>query len=481
MVRRILLICALQLLLWSCSDHQKPVQQTRTIVLSVHSGENSIVINNSSDVPLAFNLNLNDRFPLTAEILMSEVRGLADSLSVDTAEAAWMFVAENTFHSNSIAQEPWVHEPLLFLNSIGGGLCDDRNAVLAGIWQDLGFRSRVIGLEGHVVSEVDLNGDWAMYDADHGVFFLDSSGTHLSVEQVARTAAGNIIVKGTDSVNAFLWDFSRFRLAKQWKTYRSTNDNVESTGWYLNHGNRLSQIFKLPSYSSMKMVNAGAETVIKVVLTEKSTGELDVPLVAFATSGELEFERNLRLEKYNSDHRLEELPPSMIKVVNAANGAAIWYRVNPLLCNLKPINNLKLEVIEGEWPKIETQRVDSVFVDLNLRDALKVSKYLKESFRATSQIRKIDGMTNYQHLIDRLEALSLGEELSSGNEIDLGGQLNVMCDTLGISKEQLFNESITNYPMSLVMLNILVKYRMFDYAKSMYSGGRRVEKVRCRS
>lgn len=100
---------------------------------------------------------------------------------------AWRFVATRTYHATPFSAHSKQHDPLLYLNSIGSGFCDDAAAVLATIWQWQGHASRLWGLSGHVVAEVEYDGRLMMFDADYGVHYHDALHRIASVEQLAES------------------------------------------------------------------------------------------------------------------------------------------------------------------------------------------------------------------------------------------------------------------------------------------------------
>lgn len=100
---------------------------------------------------------------------------------------AWRFLTTRTYHSTPFSPFAEQHDPLLYLNSIGYGLCDDASAVLATVWRWQGYESRIWALEGHVVPEVKVDGRWLMFDADYALTYFDGSSRIASVEQLATS------------------------------------------------------------------------------------------------------------------------------------------------------------------------------------------------------------------------------------------------------------------------------------------------------
>jgi hypothetical protein len=94
---------------------------------------------------------------------------------------AWRYVVAATWHNVPIAGTQFIHDPPLFLRSVGGGFCDDRATVLRLAWSALGYESRIWSLNGHIVPEVQDGQYWRMLDPDLGVYYLRRNGEIANV------------------------------------------------------------------------------------------------------------------------------------------------------------------------------------------------------------------------------------------------------------------------------------------------------------
>lgn len=101
------------------------------------------------------------------------------------ALALWRLVMRNRTHFDPLTSWNWVHSPVLFMNSLGFGYCDDVASVFAKVARQAGHAARVWSLTGHVVPEIMVDGRWEMYDPDLGVFYLDAQGRVCGVEELA--------------------------------------------------------------------------------------------------------------------------------------------------------------------------------------------------------------------------------------------------------------------------------------------------------
>ncbi|MBW7936869.1 MAG: hypothetical protein H3C71_06990, partial [Flavobacteriales bacterium] len=91
---------------------------------------NGFSIENPNNHPVSFYLDINHLFPLDENRMLSFIEALANQKNIPLEQATWVWVRENTFFNPPYTSERWQHNPLIFLNSIGGGLCDDIASVL---------------------------------------------------------------------------------------------------------------------------------------------------------------------------------------------------------------------------------------------------------------------------------------------------------------------------------------------------------------
>jgi hypothetical protein len=148
--------------------------------------EHAITITNMADRDVPFELSHNGRLlATTADQLVQEAGSLADDTQSEPFEQKlWRYVRDETFHFGPLTESYWQHEPLVFLNSVGFGFCDDVTAVFATLARRAGYSARGWELWGHVVPEVQVGGRWAMYDPDLAVYYRDRDGQVASVSEL---------------------------------------------------------------------------------------------------------------------------------------------------------------------------------------------------------------------------------------------------------------------------------------------------------
>ncbi|OGJ87346.1 MAG: hypothetical protein A2268_14420 [Candidatus Raymondbacteria bacterium RifOxyA12_full_50_37] len=82
-----------------------------------------------------------------------------------------------------------VLDPIKFLNGYGSCYCYGAAGVLVNYYQTLGFESRSVALNGHVITEVYYNGRWHYFDWDEGGWGADANGVTFGVDSASARAS----------------------------------------------------------------------------------------------------------------------------------------------------------------------------------------------------------------------------------------------------------------------------------------------------
>jgi hypothetical protein len=194
---------------------------------------------------------------------------------------AWRFTDLYITYGNPLTEKDWQHCPALMVNSIGLGECDDYAEILAVLWQDLGYNSRVWYLSGHVVSEVQVNGQWMLYDAGYGgegvYYYLSDGKTIASVTDLENN--GSLI---TNPVNPIDPRGDPVYSAELAGIYTSINNNSidgfdcpDTTGPAPN--------FELPAGAQMTIGNS----LLTITLPAGWSGTIAEPLVVKSITGDI--------------------------------------------------------------------------------------------------------------------------------------------------------------------------------------------------
>lgn len=315
--------------------------------IALNDSINTIVITNEQSVPVEFSMKINNQFPLDFEDIETTIKQIAQTEKISKEQAAYLYVKENTFQNKPFTDNSWQHEPLLFLNSIGGGFCDDRASVLAQIWKKQGYQSRIIGLEGHIVPEVYVNNKWHMYDPDCGVFYCDSDGSVFSVAALENFSE-KIFHRSCSELKQNPAFQNKNPLSERYASYyasKDNNKNITASAW--NYKNTYSSNFFLPSYSALEIQYDEKKQItnIRVKLNRNSQGELQIPLVPYKMNGTLKATINEeKIAVKNSEIKLSEKEYiSKIVIEQVTSNSEVHYLVNPKLLFIQQNNLLEIK------------------------------------------------------------------------------------------------------------------------------------------
>jgi hypothetical protein len=325
--------------------------ETKVFELS-DSSYSAIKLFNHSNQSTTFYLNLNEDFPLSKTKIINKINEVSVTYDIAIPIAAWKYVAEITSNTIPISPENWIHDPIIYLNSIGEGFCDDQAAVLAIIWEWLGYQSRVWELNGHVVPEIKYNGKWHMLDPDYEIFYLNDEREIASVEELSSDTSLITDPKFTSPIiemlNTKLSPNSEEFLVKNScymsNLYCSKEDNKINTSLVKITDSNHNLFFVLPSYAKLefpiqyKDIDSGAmKTILKLTLYKhESDQKCKIPLILFRTKGQSKIKirkknvylkrganRNISLNNFNTTLKVKEIQDSV----------ELFYLVNPYIFN----------------------------------------------------------------------------------------------------------------------------------------------------
>jgi hypothetical protein len=109
------------------------------------------------------------------------------------------------------------HDPVKMLNVYGYGICDDYATNFKTLYQSIGGKARVWGLNGHVTSEVYYNNKWHMIDSNMQSFY-EKNGDILSVKELEENP--QTILNSTIPTKV-----------RQYQLYSTPEDNKVSEYW----------------------------------------------------------------------------------------------------------------------------------------------------------------------------------------------------------------------------------------------------------
>jgi hypothetical protein len=171
-------------------------------------------------------------------------------------QRAWRYLVARRRHKDPISGGLFMNQADLYLRSLGSGYCDNVAGVLHWLWRGMGYEARVIGLTGHVVPEVKINGRWEMYDPDYGVFFYNRQGQVASVDDIANDPAlltnpiKPTLPPGSEAYSQMIADF-----------YSSQENNFVHYYYSVPIEEPLNNVFTIPHGGYLEVVSAANYTM----------------------------------------------------------------------------------------------------------------------------------------------------------------------------------------------------------------------------
>lgn len=163
-----------------------------TYALSTATPDSDFIrVINRSGSTASFRFNLNNKLFASDADLLSAIQAMAPEYEGEPIQRkVWRFIRDNRYHWYALlgynSRTSWIaSSPALFFNSIGFGMCGHSAQVFCQIMTLLGQQTKIWGLNGHIVSEVLINGRWEMYDCDLRVYYINRQGEVASVEDLA--------------------------------------------------------------------------------------------------------------------------------------------------------------------------------------------------------------------------------------------------------------------------------------------------------
>lgn len=268
---------------------------TRRIEIALpNPSRQAIVVMNtlSHTVNVGLGWNRKTIFESRADMVNAAVSPLEADEDV-IADALWRFMMGHVYHHDSFAAERWEHDPLLLINSIGFGLCDDVSSALAFLARERGLAARVWALEGHVVPEINVAGRWQLYDPDIKVVYHDYDERITDVETLSEFPA--LITSPVEP----LYEESFYGYQSFIADIYASRDDNKVEPWYDDAAPEVSGTFTIPAGASVHIpgrtnlavndnlgVPAPATGSLDLVLPASAHEEIRMPLVLLDIRGE---------------------------------------------------------------------------------------------------------------------------------------------------------------------------------------------------
>jgi hypothetical protein len=329
--------------------------------------DHAIALTNVGTAPVSLRLRHNMHEVLNDSLdAVRVVQALEAAHPDETVDVhLWRYLSESTYWWYPVTAKFWAHDPVVLLNSIGYGFCDDVANALAILGQEMGLRSRVWYLQGHVVPEVEMHGLWKMYDPSLRVHYRDAAGATVGVAELSATP--ELIISPTDPVITPPSDSVAYSPALA-AIYESTSDNTVVDQRFSSE-RRLRGEFELPVASRFTYPGAWVDSPAgvegagpaPVPALLSAQGRLDLP-AGFAGPVQLPFvlwsaagQGVVRISgvDYEADsaqlatrlRSLEALPENI--EVSAIGNVSLIYLVNPIRFSMLDSNVLDVESIDA--------------------------------------------------------------------------------------------------------------------------------------
>jgi hypothetical protein len=317
-----------------------------------------IIVTNTYDTTVDVGLAWNGRkIYETREEMATDAMATAGIDQQSRALALWQFVRDNTYHGLPLADSTWENDPLLLINSIGWGYCDDVAGALVHLARAGGLESRVWALNGHVAPEIKVNGAWQLLDPDLAVYYKNDLGTITGVEELQLRP--DLITNPIDPLYlpaSSYYGYQPFIAV----IYGSASDNAVWLDDEIGVPD-VSGTFALPPNAKLKFPAIWTETVsdsggfqptvyasVKLILPAGFSGTFRLPLVAKEITGAGRLRVMGRDFDIGSDSLNEFLQrywifAPEIEVFSSSEPTEIVMLVNPKGASLREDNEVKLK------------------------------------------------------------------------------------------------------------------------------------------
>ena len=331
-----------------------------------------LVIENKGQETAEFAIELNNGFYLDEKEIIQQIEKMAPEFPGEGLERrAWRYVIEHVKLNKELGSENWQHAPIIMINSIGNGQCDDLASTLNLIWKKQGFQSRVWNLEGHVVPEVFVNNKWQMFDPSHRVYYQNAKMEVAGVRELVEspkliTAPLKKNISETENVIENVIAYSTM-LAQLYAT--DTNNYVND--WYNYDFELKDNRFSIPAGAIMRLPMLSGKVApllnrrtpdysfLSVQIAPTKKAEVEVPLVLYSIEGDgrvkvdgREFQINSKkLKKYLKDYSVFH---HHLRFLETSTPVKIYYL----------INTAAFSVLKESIVSMEGDRIDDVFVTI---------------------------------------------------------------------------------------------------------------------
>ncbi len=461
-------------LFFSCTNNEKEKSYNyKSIDTLFLSGKSEQISISSNENPVSFRLKINNRFPLSIADMIENIQQISIQKSISEEQAAWEFVTKNTFHSHRLTEKCNQHNSEFFINSVGGGLCESRATVLADLWRNMNFESRIINMVNyHVVAEVFSAGKWKMYDADNEIYYYNEKNEIASFHELREHP--DWVVNPLQNYD-FRSPYTEKNLWTEKLGQWYSSAEINTISWEIDS---ISDVeFSLPPNTQMTLYLQNSKNIfsISVELTEKSKGLIKLPFVPYCAIGVFSFKANDSAFVLSNNDTLLFHNNEFIKnfnITNVRSNSRIIYLVNP---RLKILSETTIIVTEStEKLTIKTSEIDKNKIPVFLPNRLAVERIFLDSVLNTVYLNYLANSSAYtSENIDEYLNVEFRKFLDTDKSLQYDDkelllkkfpkQLKLYLLEIGSSKEDFILLVNKYHPMSLCYLFASIRYDKSEF------------------
>jgi len=317
-----------------------------------------IIIKNPQQKTVEFNFSLNHKFYTSINDFIRKNKNSNDSEQI----------ALNLFNVfiNSIVHEKlfndWGAIPLTTLNSKGFAICGWQSEIFSQILHNAGYPSKVIHLDGHVVSEVFYSGNWHLFDTDRKTYFKKGNKI-LSYKELVHSPQmfkKNGTKKYIANLTALFNEYTKHFITEENNNFKGINKANNDT-FLLNIPAKASFVF--PFYPDYKRDFYPYNTKAKLFIPKGFNGNIKNPLILVDIEGKGKITMNNK--EYLVPEEQEQLKASIIKskkftdkikVEVFSDSLALVYMLNPLFTKIYKKNIFSINASDSLLVKIDKNR-----------------------------------------------------------------------------------------------------------------------------
>ena len=122
------------------SQKAESLSVKRFILNTEDPSTNAIRLSNTGSKSAHFKMKVNGNIYFNLQDILEAIKKMPVEYPGEPLHRkAWRYVINTTTRAPPLTIERWQHNPVLFLNSLGFGYCDDKASVLSFIWTELGY------------------------------------------------------------------------------------------------------------------------------------------------------------------------------------------------------------------------------------------------------------------------------------------------------------------------------------------------------